>query len=49
VHGRTFPLGSYKLIPMLNPKRILKEPELKGMLEKDFERLREILQQESEA
>jgi len=49
VHGRTFPLGAYKLIPMLNPKRVLKEPELKGTLEKDFELLRELLRQDPEA
>jgi DNA polymerase len=49
VHGRTFPLGTYKLVPMLNPKRVLKEPELKTVMEKDFERLKEMLQQDTEA
>ena len=49
VHGRTFPLGTYKLVPMLSPKRVMGEPSLKFELERDFQRLKDLILQDAEA
>jgi DNA polymerase len=49
VHGRTFPLGNYKLVPMLSPARALKDPNIKSQVEEDFAKLKELIQQDSEA
>jgi DNA polymerase len=43
VHGRTFPLGTYRLLPTFHPDRALKDPTTKTLLEQDFAKLRELV------
>lgn len=43
VHGRTFPLGSYRLLPTFHPERAIKDPTTKTLLEQDFVKLRELM------
>jgi uracil-DNA glycosylase len=43
VHGRTFPLGSYQLLPTFHPEKALQDPEAKAHLEADFIKLRDLL------
>lgn len=43
VHGRTFPLGAYRLLPTFHPERALRDPATKTLLEQDFVKLRELI------
>lgn len=43
VHGRTFPLGGYRLMPTFHPERAAKDPATKTLLEQDFAKLKELL------
>jgi len=43
IHGRTMPLGTYRLLPTFHPSRALKDPALKSALEKDFAKLKELI------
>jgi DNA polymerase len=43
VHGRTFPLGTYRLLPTFHPERALKDPSTKALLEQDFAKLKELV------
>ncbi len=43
VHGRTFNLGSYELLPTFHPDHALKDPEIKSLLELDFVKLKKLL------
>ncbi|HXV27246.1 MAG TPA: uracil-DNA glycosylase [Candidatus Paceibacterota bacterium] len=49
VHGRTFPLGTFKLLPTMSPSKALKDPSVKSLLEADFAKLRDLLKSNSEA
>jgi DNA polymerase len=49
VHGRTFPLGTYRLLPTFHPARVIKDPTLKTVLEEDFAKLRELMKQPKDA
>jgi len=40
VHGRTFPLGAYRLLPTFHPERAAKVPATKALLEQDFAKLK---------
>ncbi len=40
VHGRTFPLGGYRLLPTFHPERALRDPSAKILLEADFAKLK---------
>jgi len=42
VHGRTFPLGGYRLLPTFHPERALKDTGTKSLLEADFAKLKEL-------
>jgi uracil-DNA glycosylase family 4 len=42
VHGRTFPLGGYRLLPTFHPERAAKDPSTKALLEQDFAKLKEL-------
>ncbi len=42
VHGRTFPLGGYRLLPTFHPERALRDPDAKILLEADFAKLKEL-------
>lgn len=42
VHGRTFPLGAYRLLPTFHPERALRDPSAKILLEADFAKLKEL-------
>ena len=42
VHGRTFNLGSYELLPTFHPDHALKDPQVKTLLESDFSRLKKL-------
>jgi len=43
VHGRTFPLGTYRLLPTFHPERALKDPTTKTLLEQDFAKLKDLM------
>ena len=43
VHGRTFNLGSYELLPTFHPDHALKDPQVKTLLESDFSRLKKLI------
>jgi DNA polymerase len=43
VHGRTFPLGGYRLLPTFHPDKALKDPAAMGLLQADFVKLKELL------
>jgi len=43
VHGRTFNLGSYELLPTFHPDHALKDPQIKKILELDFIKLKKLL------
>ena len=43
VHGRTFPLGSYQLLPTFHPEKALNDPIARALLEADFAKLKELL------
>ncbi len=43
VHGRTFNLGSYELLPTFHPDHALKDPQIKSLLELDFVKLKKLL------
>jgi uracil-DNA glycosylase family 4 len=43
VHGRTFNLGSYTLLPTFHPEHALKDPKVKTLLELDFQKLKTLL------
>lgn len=43
VHGRTFPLGTYQLLPTFHPEKALNDPIAKALLEADFAKLKELL------
>jgi DNA polymerase len=42
IHGRTFPLGTYHLLPTFHPEHALKDPAKKALLEQDFAKLKEL-------
>jgi len=42
VHGRTFPLGTYRLLPTFHPAIALKDPLTRALLEQDFAKLRDL-------
>lgn len=44
VHGRTFNLGSYELLPTFHPDHAVKDPQIKSLLELDFLRLKKLLE-----
>ena len=43
VHGRTFPLGTYQLLPTFHPDKALNDPQAKALLQADFAKLKELL------
>lgn len=43
VHGRTFNLGSYELLPTFHPDHALKDPQIKTLLQLDFVKLKNLL------
>ena len=43
VHGRTFNLGSYELLPTFHPQMALNNPQIKSLLEADFIKLKTLL------
>ncbi len=43
VHGRTFNLGSYELLPTFHPEHALKDAGIKTLLAADFMKLKELL------
>lgn len=43
VHGRTFNLGSYELLPTFHPDHALKDPQVKTLLQLDFVKLKNLL------
>lgn len=43
VHGRTFNLGSYTLLPTFHPEHALKDPKIKTLLEIDFQKIKDLL------
>lgn len=45
VHGRTFPLGTYRLLPTFAPERALRDPSAKILLEADFAKLKELFKE----
>lgn len=47
IHGRTFNLGSYELLPTFHPERALKDPQVKTLLELDFAKLKKLLESKS--
>lgn len=49
VHGRTFNLGSYELLPTFHPEHALKNPAIKLLLEADFHKLHDLLKQKTES
>ena len=44
VHGRTFNFGSYDLIPTFHPDHALKDPQIKSLIQIDFNKLRDLLE-----
>ncbi len=49
VHGRTFPLGAYRLLPTFHPERALRDPGVKSLLDADFAKLKELFKEKPEA
>lgn len=49
VHGRTFPLGTYKLLPTLNPNRAMDDPSKMTLMEQDFAKLKDLVKEANEA
>lgn len=45
VHGRTFPLGTYRLLPTFHPSRAAKDPVTQALLEADFAKLKELMKE----
>lgn len=45
IHGRTFPLGTYRLLPTFHPERASKDPMTKSLLEKDFAKLKDLMKE----
>jgi DNA polymerase len=45
IHGRTFPLGAYRLLPTFHPERALRDPGAKVLLEADFAKLKELFKE----
>lgn len=45
VHGRTFPLGTYKLLPTLSPSKAMGDPFKKSLIESDFAKLKALVKQ----
>lgn len=43
VHGRTFPLGTYHLLPTFHTSRALKDPQYRAILEADFIKLKDLM------
>ncbi|KKR02404.1 MAG: Uracil-DNA glycosylase [Candidatus Yanofskybacteria bacterium GW2011_GWA1_39_13] len=43
VHGKTFNLGSYELLPTFHPDHALKDPQVKTLLQLDFVKLKKLL------
>jgi DNA polymerase len=43
IHGRTFPLGGYHLLPTFHPEKALTDPIAKALLEADFAKLKELM------
>jgi len=43
VHGRTFPLGGYQLLPTFHTTKALNDPQAKALLQADFAKLKELL------
>jgi len=43
VHGRTFNLGSYELLPTFHPEHALKDDQVKNLLRADFIKLKTLL------
>jgi uracil-DNA glycosylase family 4 len=43
IHGRTFPLGGYHLLPTFHPQKALSDPAAKALLQADFAKLKELL------
>ena len=43
IHGRTFPLGGYQLLPTFHTEKALKDPQAKALLQADFIKLKELL------
>ncbi len=43
VHGRSFNLGSYELLPTYHPGSALKDAQIKNILETDFKKLKDLL------
>lgn len=48
VHGRTFPLGTYKLLPTLSPSGAMDDPSKKLLLEEDFAKLKDLVKEAAE-
>jgi uracil-DNA glycosylase family 4 len=49
IHGRTFPLGSYQLLPTFHPDKALSDPQALALLRADFIKLKELLKIKPEA
>lgn len=45
IHGRTFPLGGFKLLPTFHPAKSLIDPLAKSLMEADFAKLKDLLKQ----
>lgn len=43
VHGRTFNMGSYELLPTFHPEHAMRDASVKLLLEADFMKLKELL------
>ncbi len=43
VHGRTFNFGSYELVPTFHPSHAAKNPQIRGLMEADLAKLKELL------
>ena len=48
VHGRTFNFGSYELLPTYHPETALADLQIKGLLELDFRKLKDLLKKPKE-
>ena len=49
IHGRTFPLGSYQLLPTFHPEKALTDPVAKALLQADFIKLKALLKLKPDA
>lgn len=45
VHGRTFPLGGYRLMPTFHPESVIKNPEYRVLLDQDFAKLKALMRE----